>query len=128
MKTALKGPADQRQSVSCSSDKRLAKVAFTGSVASGRKVNACAASNGVPTTMELGGKSALLVFDDADVEKAVEWCMVGACMPPASSLACSPHIHMQSTCSAELAEQHLNFCSRSAWQLCKLLAVHDCTV
>lgn len=26
--------------------------------------------------MELGGKSALLVFDDADVEKAVEWCMV----------------------------------------------------
>ncbi|DBA85159.1 TPA: hypothetical protein ACH3X2_005875 [Trebouxia sp. C0005] len=60
-----------------SSDKRLAKVAFTGSVASGRKVNACAASNGIPTTMELGGKSALLVFDDADVEKAVEWCMFG---------------------------------------------------
>lgn len=26
--------------------------------------------------MELGGKSALLVFNDADVEKAVEWCMV----------------------------------------------------
>ena len=60
----------------CSSDPRLAKVAFTGSVVSGRKVNACAASNGIPTTMELGGKSALLVFDDADVEKAVEWCMV----------------------------------------------------
>lgn len=62
--------------VVCSSDPRLAKIAFTGSVASGRKVNACAAGNGVPTTMELGGKSALLVFDDADVEKAVEWCMV----------------------------------------------------
>jgi len=87
-------------------------VAFTGSVVSGRKVNACAASNGIPTTMELGGKSALLVFDDADVEKAVEWCMVGACMPPASSLACSNHMHMQSACSAELAEQHMNFCSR----------------
>ena len=62
--------------MNCSSDPRLAKVAFTGSVTSGRKVNACAASNGIPTTMELGGKSALLVFDDADVEKAVEWCMV----------------------------------------------------
>ena len=37
--------------------------------------------------MELGGKSALLVFEDADVEKAVEWCMVGARMPPALSLA-----------------------------------------
>ena len=51
-------------------------MAFTGSVTSGRKVNVAAASNGVATTMELGGKSALLVFDDADVEKAVEWCMV----------------------------------------------------
>lgn len=60
----------------CSSDARLAKLAFTGSVASGRKVNVAAAQNGVSTTMELGGKSALLVFDDADVEKAVEWCMV----------------------------------------------------
>lgn len=60
----------------CSSDPRLAKLAFTGSVSSGRKVNVAAASNGVSTTMELGGKSALLVFDDADVENAVEWCMV----------------------------------------------------
>ena len=114
--------------LSHSSDKRLAKVAFTGSVASGRKVNACAASNGIPTTMELGGKSALLVFDDADVEKAVEWCMVGACMPPASSLACSNHTHMQSTCSVELAEQHVNFCSRLACQLFKRLAEHDLSV
>jgi betaine-aldehyde dehydrogenase len=28
-------------------------------------------------SMELGGKSALVVFEDADVEKAVEWAMVG---------------------------------------------------
>lgn len=30
-----------------------------------------------PATMELGGKSALLVFEDAEVEKAVEWAMFG---------------------------------------------------
>ncbi len=35
-----------------------------------------AAANLRPATMELGGKSALIVFDDADVEKAVEWAMV----------------------------------------------------
>ena len=57
-------------------------------MASGRKVNACAASNGVPTTMELGGKSALLVFDDADVEKAVEWCMVSALPCPCPASGC----------------------------------------
>lgn len=53
----------------------LAKVAFTGSVATGRRVYAAAAQNLRPATMELGGKSALIVFGDADVDKAVEWCM-----------------------------------------------------
>lgn len=56
----------------------LAKVCFTGSVATGRRVNMAAAQNLRPTTMELGGKSALIVFDDADVDKAVEWAMFGS--------------------------------------------------
>lgn len=30
-----------------------------------------------PATLELGGKSALIVFEDADLEKAVEWAMFG---------------------------------------------------
>ena len=70
-------------------------MAFTGSVTSGRKVNIAAASNGVATTMELGGKSALLVFDDADVENAVEWCMVSCC----AALACEK-THKQVCCAA----------------------------
>lgn len=56
---------------------RVAKVAFTGSTATGRRVYAAAAGNLRPATMELGGKSAMLVFEDADVDKAVEWCMFG---------------------------------------------------
>ena len=55
---------------------RLAKLVFTGSGATGRGVAAAAAARLTPVTLELGGKSALLVFDDADVEKAVEWAMV----------------------------------------------------
>ena len=61
----------------CSAHPALAKVAFTGSTATGRRVYAAAAANLRPAVMELGGKSALLVFEDADVEKAVEWCMFG---------------------------------------------------
>uniref|UniRef100_A0A7S0WPS2 Aldehyde dehydrogenase domain-containing protein n=1 Tax=Chlamydomonas leiostraca TaxID=1034604 RepID=A0A7S0WPS2_9CHLO len=56
----------------------VAKVAFTGSAATGRRVAASAAGVLRPATMELGGKSALLVFDDADVDKAVEWAMFGS--------------------------------------------------
>jgi betaine-aldehyde dehydrogenase len=55
-----------------------AKVAFTGSTATGRNVALAAARNLRPATMELGGKSALVVFDDADVDAAVEWAMFGA--------------------------------------------------
>jgi aldehyde dehydrogenase (NAD+) len=46
-------------------------VSFTGSVAVGRLVQAAAAEHVVPVTLELGGKSPELVFDDADLEAAL---------------------------------------------------------
>ncbi len=48
------------------------KVAFTGSAATGRKVMAACAENLVPVLMECGGKDALIVDDDADVEAAAD--------------------------------------------------------
>lgn len=44
----------------------LGRISFTGSVAVGRKIAKAAAENLVPTTLELGGKSALLVLDGLD--------------------------------------------------------------
>jgi acyl-CoA reductase-like NAD-dependent aldehyde dehydrogenase len=55
----------------------VAKVAFTGSTATGQRVAQAAIANLRPATMELGGKSALLIFDDADLDRAVEWVMFG---------------------------------------------------
>ena len=52
-------------------DDRVAKVSLTGSVPTGRKVYAAAAAGVKHVTMELGGKSPLIIFDDADVENAV---------------------------------------------------------
>ena len=46
-------------------------VSFTGSVATGARVQAAAARNVVPVTLELGGKSPQLVFDDADIAAAL---------------------------------------------------------
>ena len=53
------------------------KVSLTGSVATGSKVYAAAAAGVRHVTMELGGKSPLIVFDDADVEDAVGGAMLG---------------------------------------------------
>lgn len=51
---------------------QVAKVSFTGSVASGLKVAASTSKGMKKTTLELGGKSPLVVFSDADVQNAVE--------------------------------------------------------
>ena len=55
----------------------VAKVSLTGSVPTGRKVMGLAGSHMKHATMELGGKSPLIVFDDADVENAVGAAMLG---------------------------------------------------
>ena len=52
-------------------DHRVAKVSLTGSVPTGRKVYAAAAEGVKHVTMELGGKSPLILFEDADIENAV---------------------------------------------------------
>ncbi|WVQ81729.1 hypothetical protein IAT38_003854 [Cryptococcus sp. DSM 104549] len=54
------------------------KVAFTGSVATGRRISIAAAeSNLKKVTLELGGKSPVLIFDSADVEEAADWTAMG---------------------------------------------------
>ncbi|WP_308917505.1 aldehyde dehydrogenase family protein [Jannaschia sp. LMIT008] len=52
-------------------------VSFTGSVVTGTAVQAAAARNVVPVTLELGGKSPQIVFDDADLDLALPF-LVGA--------------------------------------------------
>jgi betaine-aldehyde dehydrogenase len=58
-------------------DPRVDKVSLTGSVPTGRKVYAMAAEGIRHVTMELGGKSPILIFDDASVEDAVGAAMLG---------------------------------------------------
>ena len=53
------------------------KVSLTGSVPTGRKVYAAAAAGVKHVTMELGGKSPLIIFDDANVENAVSGAILG---------------------------------------------------
>lgn len=47
------------------------KVVFVGSVPTGRKIATAAAAKGIPSVLELGGKSANIVFSDADYDKAL---------------------------------------------------------
>ncbi|NRP11263.1 NAD/NADP-dependent betaine aldehyde dehydrogenase [Aliiroseovarius sp. xm-m-379] len=53
------------------------KVSLTGSVPTGRKVYSAAAEGMKHVTMELGGKSPMIVFDDANVDDAVSGAILG---------------------------------------------------
>lgn len=53
------------------------KLAFTGSTEVGYSVAEAAAKRLIPATLELGGKSANIVFDDAQLDKAIEGAQIG---------------------------------------------------
>jgi succinate-semialdehyde dehydrogenase/glutarate-semialdehyde dehydrogenase len=57
-------------------DRRARKLSFTGSTKVGRKLLEQAAGNVLRTSMELGGNAPFLVFDDADLDAAVDGAMV----------------------------------------------------
>jgi succinate-semialdehyde dehydrogenase/glutarate-semialdehyde dehydrogenase len=57
-------------------DSRLRKLSFTGSTPVGRKLIADSAEQVLKVSMELGGNAPFLVFEDADIDKAVEGAML----------------------------------------------------
>ncbi|PVZ41212.1 aldehyde dehydrogenase family protein [Pseudomonas sp. CC120222-01a] len=57
--------------------KQVDKVAFTGSGPIGSQIMREAATDMKRVTLELGGKSPMVVFEDADIEATVEWMMFG---------------------------------------------------
>lgn len=56
------------------------KVSFTGSVNTGRKVAESCARQLIPCTLELGGKDAMIVCADADIDRAAQGAVIGSCM------------------------------------------------
>jgi acyl-CoA reductase-like NAD-dependent aldehyde dehydrogenase len=58
------------------SHKGIDKIAFTGSTEIGKSIAAGAAENCIPATLELGGKSANIIFPDAPMEKALDTALL----------------------------------------------------
>ena len=61
-------------------DAGVDKISFTGSVATGRKVGEACARNLIPYTLELGGKDAMIVCSDADLDRAAQGALQGSYM------------------------------------------------
>ncbi|TPX37684.1 hypothetical protein SmJEL517_g00553 [Synchytrium microbalum] len=76
----------------------ISKVAFTGSTAVGRKIMAAAAgSNLKKVSLELGGKSPNIVFEDADLDKAAFWASLGIFMNHGQVCCAGSRLFVQSS-------------------------------
>jgi betaine-aldehyde dehydrogenase len=67
---------DSRVGAALSGHHGIAKVSLTGEVSTGRRVMAQAAARLTPVTLELGGKSPIVIFDDASLDDAVNATML----------------------------------------------------
>ncbi|ODQ79342.1 hypothetical protein BABINDRAFT_161748 [Babjeviella inositovora NRRL Y-12698] len=75
----------------------IQKVAFTGSTKVGQTVQRDASANLKNVTLECGGKSPLIVFDDADFEQAVKWAAWGIMYNSGQNCTANARIYVQDT-------------------------------
>ncbi|HKS11990.1 MAG TPA: aldehyde dehydrogenase family protein [Pseudomonas sp.] len=81
------------------------KLAFTGSGPVGSRIMAEAAKDIKRVSLELGGKSPLIVFDDADLEAAVEWIMFGIFWNQGQVCSATSRVLVQDTLYPRLLER-----------------------
>lgn len=86
-------------------DERVRKISFTGSTQVGRVLLAQAAQNVMNTSMELGGNAPLIVFDDADLDTAIEGTYLAKLRNGGQSCVAANRIYVQSGIAAEFTKR-----------------------
>jgi succinate-semialdehyde dehydrogenase/glutarate-semialdehyde dehydrogenase len=86
-------------------DLRLRKLSFTGSTEVGRVLMAQAAKNILRTSMELGGNAPFLVFEDADLDAAVEGAMIAKMRNLGESCVAANRFHVAEAVAADFASR-----------------------
>ena len=86
-------------------DPRLRKLSFTGSTEVGRKLIEQAAEQLLRVSMELGGNAPFLVFDDADLDAAVEGAMIAKMRNIGEACTAANRFHVAEPVADEFAEK-----------------------
>jgi succinate-semialdehyde dehydrogenase/glutarate-semialdehyde dehydrogenase len=87
------------------SDPRLRKLSFTGSTEVGRKLIAQSAPNVLRVSMELGGNAPFLIFDDADLNAALEGAMVAKMRNIGEACTSANRFHVAAPIADEFASR-----------------------
>jgi succinate-semialdehyde dehydrogenase/glutarate-semialdehyde dehydrogenase len=87
------------------SDPRLRKLSFTGSTEVGRKLIAQSADNVLKVSMELGGNAPFLIFDDADLDAALEGAMIAKMRNIGEACTSANRFHVAEPVAGEFASR-----------------------
>ncbi|KAL2203200.1 aldehyde dehydrogenase [Sarocladium strictum] len=90
------------------------KIAFTGSTATGRTIMKAASANLKNITLECGGKSPSIVFEDADLEQAAKWCHGGIMGNMGQVCTSTSRIYVQDTIYDKFLEKFLEVTKANA--------------
>ncbi len=83
-------------------DSGVDKISFTGSVRTGRKVGEACGKNLIPCTLELGGKDAMIVCADADLERAAGGAVFGGFMNTGQYCCATERVYVVEAAADEL--------------------------
>jgi succinate-semialdehyde dehydrogenase/glutarate-semialdehyde dehydrogenase len=86
-------------------DGRVRKLSFTGSTEVGRKLLAQAADNVLRVSMELGGNAPFLIFDDADLDAAVEGALLAKMRNIGEACTAANRFHVAEPVAAAFADR-----------------------
>ena len=84
---------------------KIARIAFTGGTASARHIIHNSAENFAQTSLELGGKSPFIVFDDASIESAVNGCVAGIFGASGQSCVAGSRLYLHEDIADEFLEK-----------------------
>jgi succinate-semialdehyde dehydrogenase/glutarate-semialdehyde dehydrogenase len=87
------------------SDPRLRKLSFTGSTEVGRKLMAQSSDNLLRLSMELGGNAPFIVFDDADVDAAVQGALIAKMRNIGEACTAANRFHVAEPVAGKFAEK-----------------------
>jgi succinate-semialdehyde dehydrogenase/glutarate-semialdehyde dehydrogenase len=86
-------------------DPRLRKLSFTGSTEVGKKLMAQASDNLLRLSMELGGNAPFIVFDDADIDSAVQGAVIAKMRNIGEACTAANRFHVAGPVADEFAEK-----------------------
>ena len=86
-------------------DRRLRKLSFTGSTEVGRKLMAQASENLLRLSMELGGNAPFIVFEDADIDAAVQGALIAKMRNIGEACTAANRFHVAGPVAGQFAEK-----------------------